>query len=180
MKKMLIIPLSVLALAACGGGGADKDGDGQITADEAKAEMDGGIDIAMRAGQWETEIKFDDIEITGMPAEAAAMMRKHMGGGITTRACLTEEDVKEPGSDFFGGTNDANCTLDEFDRDGGKMTVAMTCQPEKGVTTKSRMEGRFTPDSYVMTMSQMSEGMPTGPVSMKGKIEGRYIGPCPG
>lgn len=179
MRKYLIVGIAVLALAACSNKGADADGDGKVSADEAKAEMADGGAMAMQAGEWETKISFSDIEAKGLPPESAKMMKAKMAEGTTTKSCMTKEQAEKPGSDFFGAPPEANCTFDELDRSSNSMKVAMTCKPAPNMTIKSKMDGTFAATTYAMTIEQSTEGPPMGAIKMKGKIAGKRIGDCP-
>ncbi|MFN3747200.1 MAG: DUF3617 domain-containing protein [Sphingorhabdus sp.] len=180
MRKLVIGGAvgALLALAACSDKGADADGDGKVSSAEAQKELSQGGAVAMNPGLWEVKIKFDSIEAPGLPEAAKSQMTKAMNE-MSVKSCLTKEQAEKPGADFFGGDENSNCSFEQLNRSGNKMTVAMTCKPDGGVTVASKMEGSFEGDSYVMNMEQKTSGTPMGDMTMKGRIEGKRIGDCP-
>jgi Protein of unknown function (DUF3617) len=179
MRKYLILGLTAAALAACSGGDADANGDGKISGTEAKTEMASGGAMKMKAGEWETTVTFNSIDAKGLPAGAKDQMMAAMGKGVTVKSCLTQEQVDKPGADFFGTPQGSNCEFQQLDRSGNSMKVEMTCKPDEKTTLTSKMDGTFAETSYTMTMEQKASGMPTGDMTMKGKIEGKRLGDCP-
>lgn len=180
MRKLLIgsAACAMLALSACSDKGADADGDGKVSNEEAQKELSQGGAVAMKPGLWEVKIKFDSIEAPGLPEAAKAQMTKAMTE-MSVKSCLTKEQAEKPGADFFGGDENSNCSFEQLNRSGNKMTVAMTCKPEGGITVASKMDGSFEGESYVMNMEQTTSGTPMGEMKMKGRIEGKRIGECP-
>lgn len=179
MCRLLLAGAVVLALAACSDKGADADGDGKISANEAKAEMADGTTTKMQPGEWETKITFSNIEGKSLPPQALEMMKTKMSEGMSTKSCLTKEQSDKPGSDIFGAPAEANCSFEELDRNEDRMKVAMTCKPVPNITVKSKMDGTFAKTSYAMNIEQSTEGQPMGLIKMTGKIEGKRIGDCP-
>jgi hypothetical protein len=179
MQKLLIISAAALALSACSNKGADSDGDGKVSASEAKAEMAQGGAMKMIPGLWEMKITFNSIDAPGLPDSVKAQMKDKMGEGMTAKSCLTKEQADNPDASFFGGDEGANCNFDKLDRSGSNIVVAMTCKPAGGITLNTNMEGSFAAESYSMTMDQKMSGSPMGELTMKGKIEGKRVGECP-
>lgn len=181
MRKFLVLGAAsaVLAITACSDKGADTDGDGKVTAAEAQKELSTGGAIAMKPGMWEVKISFDSIDAPGMPEAAKAQITKVTGNGISAKSCLTKEQAENPGADFFGGDASANCSFDQLDRSGNKMSVQMTCKPQGGIVISTKMAGNFEAETYSMTMEQKTSGAPMASVTMKGKIEGKRVGDCP-
>lgn len=180
MRTILVggVAFAILALSACSDKGADADGDGKVSQAEAQKELSKGGAVAMKPGLWEVKIKFDSIEAPGMPEAAKAQMTKAMSE-MSVKSCLSKEQAEKPGADFFGGDEASNCSFEQLNRSGNKMTVQMTCKPEGGITVASKMDGSFEGDSYIMNMEQKTIGTPMGEMKMKGRIEGKRIGDCP-
>lgn len=180
MRKILVTgaACAVLAITACSDKGADTDGDGKVSTAEAHKELSKGGAVAMTPGMWEVKIKFDSIEAPGLPEAAKAQMSKAMSE-MSVKSCLTKEQAEKPGADFFGGDAGSNCTFEQLDRSGNKMTVQMTCKPRGGITISNKMQGSFEGETYAMTMEQKTSGTPMGEMTMKGRIEGKRIGDCP-
>ncbi len=179
MRKFVLASAAMLAVAACSGKNADQDGDGKVSQEEIKSEMADGGKFAMQPGEWEVKINFSSIEGKGIPEQAKAAIKEQIAKGATSKSCLTKEQTDKPGGDLFGSPEGSNCTFAKFDRSGNKMSIEMTCKPAGPMVLKSKMEGSFGAEEYSMTMEQGMEGLPTGPITMKGTIEGRRLGDCP-
>lgn len=59
LQTVSILAIPLMALAACGGGGADKDGDGTISKEEVAAEASA---IKFSAGEWENKVEIVDVK----------------------------------------------------------------------------------------------------------------------
>ncbi|MBD60122.1 MAG: hypothetical protein CL808_08395 [Citromicrobium sp.] len=186
MRTILAATACLTLLAACSDGGADTDGadtdgDGAITSEEVAAEAATGDDVTMRAGQWEHRIEFTELDMPGVPENMQGMVKQNMGGaGITTTTCLTEEEANRPKPDFFGSEDHQNCTYEEFDRTGNRMTLRMTCDTGNGGTAKVAMEGEFGEERFTLSMDNRISGTPAGDIAMQGTVTGTRIGDCPG
>lgn len=180
MRKFLIAGAicATLAVTACSDKGADTDGDGKVSSAEAQKELSQGGAVSMKPGMWEVKIKFDSVDAPGMPEAAKAQMTKAMNE-MSVKSCLTKEQAEKPGADFFGGDAGSNCTFQQLDRSGNKISVQMTCKPQGGITIANKMQGSFEGETYAMTMEQKTSGTPMGDMTMKGRIEGKRIGDCP-
>lgn len=179
MRRVIFAAAAMSLLAACGdSGGADADGDGNITAEEAAAEAASGGQVAMRPGRWEQTMQFTEINMPGMPAGMADMIKGQMGQGMTVTHCLTEEDVQEPTPEMFSGEGQDNCRFEEFDRSGNNMRMRMTCDSEGGGKVNIAMDGEYGAEAYRMDMDMNSTGGPQGDMAMKGAITARRIGEC--
>ena len=179
MHKFFLLSAAALALSACADKGADTNGDGKISDSEAATEMADGGAMAMKPGLWEVKIGFDKIEAPGAPAAMQETLKTQMGQGVTQRSCLTQAQVDKPGMEFFGAQPEANCTFEALDRSTAGVKMAMTCKPAGSIIVKSKMDGKFSAETYTMRIEQNTDGTPMGAVKMTGKIEGKRVGDCP-
>ena len=179
MRKFVIVGFAALALAACFDKGADADNDGKVSDTEAKAEMAKGGAMATKPGLWEVKTSFSDVTVEGVPKAVAAQMKAQLAKGVTVSSCLTKEQVDKPGTDFFGGSPEANCTFDKLDRSGDTTMIEIPCKPGGGMTLKSIMNGSFAAESYKLDVVQTMQGGPVGNVKMTGIAEGTRVGDCP-
>ena len=174
--KTMIAMTAPLALAvACSSNGADTDGDGEISGEEAAAEMEGAA-ANITPGQWEATVQLTEFDMPDMPEEMRGMMQEQMGQARTSTSCITPEEAAAPEANMFG--EDDDCTYSEFDMSGGTILIAGSCQSEgmPGAMTM-RMEGSYTPTTYDMTMNMTMDSGPMGPMTMAGEVSGRFLGP---
>tara|TARA_B100000678_G_scaffold287671_2_gene294680 strand:- start:342 stop:905 length:564 start_codon:yes stop_codon:yes gene_type:complete len=180
VRTIIAASACLALLAACSDGGADTDGDGNITKEEVAAEAASGGEVKIQPGQWENTIEFTEFDIPGVPENMKDMIAGQLGKSITTKSCITQEEADKPNAGFFGGEKNDNCTYQEFDRSGDKLKLRMTCKTDDGGTAKVAMDGAFAKDKFTLTMDQKISGTPAGDVSMKGTVTGKRIGDCAG
>ena len=179
MKHVIFACAAAALVAGCSdSGSADADGDGTITQEEVAAEMAEGPAVAMRAGKWEQTVEFTELDLPGVPEGMQDMVKGQVGSGVTVNNCLTEEEANRPKPDFFGSENQQNCTYQEFDRSGNRMTLRMTCDAGQGGTATIAMQGQFAADSFELDIDNTVSGTPMGDMSMKGTVSGRRVGDC--
>lgn len=166
---------AALALAGCSSEKA-------VTATDASvsevAKKVAGSGLKFNPGRWESSMKFVKLEMEGMPPEAKAMMSKMLGKDRTFASCLTKEAAEKPEARFFGQA-DERCKYDTFSMGGGKIDAKMTCKAEQGTQTMT-MAGRYTPDTYEMTMSTNGKGIEGKPMSMTMALSAKHSGECTG
>lgn len=178
-RALLTVAVAATMLAGCGdAGGADRDNDGEITAEEMAREAASGGDIAMRAGKWEHKVEFTELDIPGVPENMREMVQSRMAQGVTTEQCLTEEEANRPSPEFFGNEGQSDCKYDEFDRSGDRMTLRMTCKAREGGTVNVAMDGQFGEEAFTFHFDNRIVGTPAGQITVKGKVSGTRIGEC--
>lgn len=168
-----------LALAACGGPQVHEE---NASVDEVAAkvrEATGGGQF-IKAGEWKSVSTIEQMEVPGMPPEAAAQMKQAMAknGNHEFTTCLTEEDVKQPKGKFFTGND--QCRYDHFTMGRGKIDAAMRCNAEGAGTQVMAMTGTYTPERYDMRMTMTAENMPgvAAGMTMKMRVESTRLGAC--
>jgi len=177
VKKLIIATASLALVTACSDSGADKDGDGKISTEEVAAEMN---EVNLEPGEWENTVEIVDVKIDGLPEGAPAGMLDSMKGQTTTsKSCITEEQAKNPGAEFFAAQEKTACEVNKFDMSGGAISSEMACN-NMGAPGKMNMamDGQYGPSSYDMIMKMDGEagGMK---MNMEAKSSGKRIGDCP-
>jgi hypothetical protein len=182
MKHALAVIIPALALVACGKGPQvhEKNASVDEVAEKVRQATGGGQFI--KAGEWKSVTTIQEMDVPGMPPEAAAQMKAAMAknGAHEFTTCLTEEDVKQPKGKFFTGND--QCRYDHFNMSGGKIDAAMSCKADGAGTQVMTMTGTYSPESYSMQMSMKAEDMPgpTSGMTMKMKVDSKRLGACTG
>ena len=181
MKKMLMLGC-VAALAACGSE-PEVDLKNASVGDVAKEVADaGGSGQFIRAGKWQTKVTVEDIAIPGMPASVAAQMKDMFAQrqNVTVDQCVTEEEARRPGGDFFTGKESDNCRYEHFTMSGGKIDAVMRCQGQPSGAMTMKMAGTYTPESSTTRSEMEISGGQEGNITIKARTDARRIGDCDG
>jgi hypothetical protein len=177
MNRTVLLMSLALPLAACGSPAVDeKNASVEEVAEKVREASDeGGL---LRPGKWSTTVSIEDMQIAGLPPEAAAEMKRVIARTHTSESCLTPEEARQPKGKFFGGSE--NCRYEHFRMGDGKIDAKMQCQ-ESGTTQAMEMSGTYSPNSYAMRMQAKAEGGPGGQeMTMRMKVEAERIGDCTG
>jgi hypothetical protein len=178
VKKLLVSVAAICLIAGCSDKGADHDGDGKITADEVAEEMNR---VTLEPGEWENSVEIVDVKIDGLPDGVPAGAMDSMKGKVTTsKSCITEEEAKNPGAQFFAAQEKTNCEVKKFDMSGGAVSSEMACSNMGGAPGSMTMvmDGKYGPSSYDMTMN-MNGGAAGMKMNISAKSSGKRIGDCP-
>lgn len=178
MKKLLL--LAPLALSACNSGPSVEATNASAKEVAEKIAASGGA-ISLSPGRWEGKVTITEMEIPGLPPEAAAKMKEGLAKGEVITSCLTPEQAKKPSAEFFARDN-KDCRYDHFSMANGRIDARMQCK-SGGSTVDATMAGQFSSDSYQMTMTSKSAGAADQPMSahkMTMKIDSRRTGECKG
>lgn len=182
MQTVSILALPLLALAACSGGGADKDGDGKISKEEVAKEAES---IKFSPGEWENKVEIVDVKFdeSKLPPEAkgmtGAIVKQMVGQVQTTKNCLTEEQARKPGADFLAGAENEECSYKTFDLSGGKIKADIACKGQQaGQQGDIKLTGTYTSTSYDMQMDMVMSSGQMGSMTMKAKNSAKRIGEC--
>lgn len=185
MNRLLLakplIPLALIALAACGNEPEVKMEN--VSIGEAAQEMRrqaGGEDGFITPGKWQQTMKLIEIQAPGMPRQAREMMQKALGDVKEVEHCLTAEQARKPPEDFFAKA-DQNCRYDHFNWGGGKIDLKLTCTMPGGSSMTMIQTGEYRPGSYSMAVSQtINNADSPHPMVMKATVDAKRIGDCDG
>ena len=185
MKHHPILCVAALALAACSSE-PEVDMKNASVGDVINEVQKSGVSQdAVRPGNWETKVTVDDIIMPGVPPSVLAGMKDVMGRqlNVTIEHCVTPEEAKKPGSDFFTGKKSDDCRYEHFTMGDGKVDAVMRCQGNRAGLMTMKMAGTFTPESSStrseMEVNQASNG-DAGIMTIKARTETRRIGECDG
>ena len=178
MKNLLVSVAAICLIAGCSDNGADRDGDGKITADEVAEEMNR---VTLEPGEWENTVEIVDVKIDGLPDGVPSSVMDSMKGKVTTsKSCITKEEAENPGAQFFAAQEKTNCEVKKFDMSGGAVSSEMSCSNMGGApgSMTMAMDGQYGPSSYDMTMN-MNGGASGVKMNISAKSSGKRIGNCP-
>lgn len=169
----------LLPLSSCSDNGADQDGDGKIDAGERAAEMDYDAFVPMKAGQWETRFLFTDIDVPTLGKSEKRQIMREVAKGASSRSCLSPDQAKKPGADFFGGNGAEKCVYKSFDVSGQNVKMTLTCGMEGMGSVDMELSGVMGETEFNYE-SEVAVRLPiVGTVKMKGNAIGKHVGQCP-
>jgi hypothetical protein len=124
-------------------------------------------------GEWEVTSTMKMQTMPNMPPKMAAMMRAQQGKPMVMRTCITpEEAARGPES----RPRDKNCKVGTMTYGGGRVTAETVCTHE-GDVTRVKMNGTYTPTSYVMDGAMSGSRGATGAMAMTMHIVGKRLAP---
>lgn len=178
-KLALIVPLSCLALAACGSS-SDTPQTAEDMASEAKQLA------KPTPGEYTSTSELMEFDVPGLPPKQADQM-KQMFAGVGAQKqtyCLTKEEAdkgfEEAVREMSKSDKDNNCAFEKFDVNGNKLDAKMTCKSKDGGKATMTMTGTVEPESQIMEMhvAQESAQIPGGKMNIGMKISSVRTGDC--
>ena len=131
----------------------------------------------VRPGKWSSTVAILEMNSPGMPAEMQAMMKQRIGQPQTVEACLTAEDVDNPGRML--GQIPASCRYDRYVMGSGKMDGTLRCDLN-GMKQEMTGAGTYSDDQYSLIIDNKTSatasavaGAPAASMSMKMKVDSR-------
>ncbi|WP_284126075.1 DUF3617 domain-containing protein [Parerythrobacter aestuarii] len=176
MKKLAMVAGLALFASACSSGDADTDGDGEISAEEARAEM-ASANIKPEPGQYKMSMTFKTAEIPGAPPEMLEMLGKTMSN--TIEYCLTQEEADKGFEEALTREQDDSCKITKMDMDGGTIDMAMTCEDESSGTMNITMNGDVSPTKSDLTMKMQGKIPQLGDANIEMNMKQERVGDCP-
>lgn len=178
--RLIWMGLACLALTACADDSADHDGNGTVSAKERASEMATDGFITMQAGRWETKFVFTDIDVPALGQNKKQQIMDEIAKIASSASCLSPEEAKNPGADFFGGDGAENCTYKAFDLSGQNARMKLVCSMEGVGSVDMDLNGSMAADSFDFDSNVAMRLPMVGKVALTGKAEGRYAGACKG
>lgn len=169
----------LLALSSCSDNSADRDGDGTVSSAERAAEMDYDAFIPMKAGLWETKFTFTEIDVPTLGKAEKQQIMEEVAKGASSRSCLSPNEAKKPGADFFGGNGAEKCVYKSFDVSGQNVKMKLSCAMEGMGSVDMELAGVMGETEFNYE-SEVAIRLPlVGKVTMKGNAVGKHAGECP-
>lgn len=179
MLRFVLLYAAALGLSACSdkeaNGNPDKGANGII----GTAEMDYDAFIPMKAGLWETNFVFTDINVPTLGKAQKQQIMNKVSKSTSSQSCLTDAEAKKPAADFFVGNGAEKCVYEAFDVSGQNVRMKLSCGMDSigrvdTVLTGVMGKTEFNYDSKVEVRLPI-----VGKVAMQGKANGKYLGDCP-
>lgn len=177
MNRKIIVLALAIPLLACGGPSVDEENASveEVSERVREASEDGGL---LRPGRWSTTVSIEEMDMPGVPPEAAEQMKRMVAQTHTAESCLTPEEARQPKGDFFGGSE--NCRYEHFRMGRGRIDAQMRCRQD-GATQRMEMAGTYSPEAYQMRMKATTEaGGQSESMTMRMKVEAERVGECDG
>lgn len=176
MKKLLL-----LALLQVGGQSSPTVEVTNASAEEVGEKIAASsVTVSATPGRWEGATAITNIEVLGMPPEAAAKMKERLIKVQAFAKCVTPERGKRTPLDFVAKEGD--CRYDYFRMTNDRIDAKMQCNRD-GKAIDETITIQFSNDRYQMTATSWSAGTPGQPMSaytMTLKTESRHTGECKG
>lgn len=184
MKRLMLLALPALALAACSKSD-DGAANGQAAADAGKPKTIEQVAEEMKSapkmkpGEWETTVQVVKFDMPNAPPQVKEAMQKSMGQANSSKSCVTPEEAERDPSEFIKKGQGGECTYDRFSFAGGKIDGKMSCtRPQQG-KLEATMTGTISAEALDMTMNNvMSGGGMPGQVDMTMRMTSKRIGDC--
>ena len=145
---------------------------------ESVAKKVEAANLRPQPGRWEASMKFEKMDVPGMPPQAKEAMNKQMNVSQTFASCLTPEEANQPSGSFFQKGAE-NCKYEHFVMADGKIDATMTCK-ERNSEVKMTMAGSYSESQYDLRVTSEGEMQPGMPMSMEMSITARRTGECNG
>ncbi|MCD1591273.1 DUF3617 domain-containing protein [Qipengyuania citrea] len=179
MRRIVTAAVASFTLAACGGGTADADGDGEISMEEAAAQT--ADMVRPLPGQYRATVEFVDVELPGAPQQVQDMMRGMLDQGPQTHEyCLTAEEAEKGFEEIARQAQEDgdDCSFEKFDASGGQIDAVMNCEVEGQGAARMTIKGRGGETSSEMTMTMDAEAPGGQTMTMTMNSSQKRIGDC--
>jgi len=163
----LALAVAVGALAACG----SKDGadEGPKPVEEVKQEA--AKLERPEPGEYRQTVDILEMDIPGMPKQAAEQMKSAMKASQQNTFCLSKEDADKGYRDMFRDMGKGKeCSFSRFDVDGGRLDAQMNCQSQQQGKMTMVLNGTVTTQGSDVTVAMDMSGQPAPMSTMKMKM----------
>lgn len=183
MKKHSIRTAAALSLSLMMGGcadNADTNGDGVVSRDERATEMQRDGYLAMEPGRWRMTFAFTNIDVPRLGNQEKESIKAELGKGASGVSCLSASEAAKPGPDFFGGEGAEDCSYQQFDIAGNRVTMKLSCG--MGDLGKAQMDlnGTVGDRDFNFDTDLVVHVPMAGKIELKGTMQGVHEGACKG
>lgn len=181
MRHAILLPLTALALTACGGNDVSMT---NASPEEVAKKVDAAGAARFKPGKWEMTVQTVSVDIPGLQGEMKKQMTEMMLKKVqTSTSCITKKQAESPPAEVIARSQ-GRCKYENFQMDGGRIDGTLVCPaqgPEGsmgGGAMKMRVAGTFDDDSFAIDneMEATAQGGPA--MKIKAKSSGKRIGDC--
>ncbi|MEJ2409799.1 MAG: DUF3617 domain-containing protein [Novosphingobium sp.] len=175
---------AMLSLAACGSKeeAAEKS---PVAAGETKSADDVAHEAVKlerpRPGSYKQTVQVLEMDIPGMPKDAADRLKSMTGNTRTYTVCITDEDMDKGYKDMLRNVGkEGDCTYSKFDVAGGRLDAQMHCSsPGEGEATIT-VNGTVSETGSDLTIGMDVAGgkVPMGARKIKMRQISKRVGDC--
>jgi hypothetical protein len=181
MRHAILMPLSALALAACGGSDVSLT---NASPEEVAKQVDAAGGVRFRPGKWEMTVQTLAVDIPGLDGAMKKQMTEMMLKKVqTSTQCITAKQAKSPPAEVIARSQ-GRCKYENFEMDGGRIDGTLVCPAQGqesamgGGAMKMRVAGTFDAESFAID-NDMEATAANGPaMKIKAKSSGKRIGDC--
>ncbi|WP_245656161.1 DUF3617 domain-containing protein [Novosphingobium naphthalenivorans] len=175
---------AMLSLAGCGSK-QEAPGESAAPAGETKSAQDVAHEAAKldrpKPGAYKQTIEILDMEIPGLPREAASQMKAMTGKPQVQTICITDADTDKGYKEMLQNVGKGgDCTYSKFDVAGGRLDAQMHCTTEEQGEATMTMNGTVSETGSDVTVSMDVTGgkESAGAMKMKMHLTTERIGDC--
>lgn len=176
MRNAVLMPLTALALTACGGGEVSLT---NATPEEVAKKVDAAGGTRFKSGKWEMTVQTVSVDIPGLEGEMKKQMTDMMLKKVqTSTSCITKKQAMSPPAEVIARSQ-GRCKYENFEMDDGRIDGTLVC-PAEGMGGAMRMQvaGTFGAESFAID-NDMEAKPANGPaMRIKAKSSGKRIGDC--
>ncbi len=176
MRHAILMPLTALALAACGGNEVSMT---NASPEEVAKKVDAAGGARFRPGKWEMTVQTLSVDIPGLEGAMKQQMTEMMLKKVQTHtSCITKKQAESPPAEVIARSQ-GRCKYENFQMDGGRIEGTLVCPAQgMGGAMKMRVAGTFDDESFAID-NDMEATAPNGPaMKIKAKSSGKRIGDC--
>lgn len=175
---------AALSLAACGSK-EEAPGEGAVSSGETRSADDVAHEAAKldrpKPGSYKQTIEVLEMNIPGLPKEAAEQMKAMTAKTQVQTICITDEDTDKGYKEMLQSVGKGgDCSYSKFDVAGGRLDAQMHCKTEGQGEAAMTMNGTVSETGSDITVGMDVTGgqQPMGAMKMKMHLTTERIGDC--
>ncbi|MBP6580326.1 MAG: DUF3617 domain-containing protein [Sphingomonadales bacterium] len=159
---------------------ADTNGDGVVSRQERATEMQRDGYLAMEPGRWRMAFAFTEIDVPRLGNDEKASIKSELAKGASGASCLSKAEAAKPGPDFFGGKGAEDCSYQQFDIAGNRVTMKLVCGMGDLGKANIDLNGTVGDRDFAFDTDLQVHVPMAGKITLKGTMQGTHEGECRG